>query len=213
MRRGEDALPERLIVRRLIAVLALLSIGGCASLPAGYERVASHALDDTASTVLGRSTGELLKAHPGQSGFRPLPNGVDALVVRMILAELAERSLDVQYYIWRGDLTGGCSRTRCFAPPTAACGCAFSSTTSAPGRTTTCCWLSIRIATSRSACSTRSLRAPFAVWACSPTSRASIDECTTRPSSPTTSGPYSAVATSATSTSMPMAAWSSAIST
>ena len=106
MRRSEDALPERLIVRRLIAVFALLSSGGCASLPAGYERVASHALDDTASTALGRSTGELLKAHPGQSGFRPLPNGVDALVVRMILAELAERSLDVQYYIWRGDLTG-----------------------------------------------------------------------------------------------------------
>ena len=32
--------------------------------------------------------------------------GVDALVARMVLAEAAERSLDVQYYIWHDDLTG-----------------------------------------------------------------------------------------------------------
>ena len=48
----------------------------------------------------------MLKAHPGESGFRPLRNGVDALLARMVLAEAAERSLDVQYYIWHDDLTG-----------------------------------------------------------------------------------------------------------
>ena len=46
------------------------------------------------------------KAHPGESGFRPLRSGVDALLARIVLAEAAERSLDVQYYIWHDDLTG-----------------------------------------------------------------------------------------------------------
>jgi len=40
------------------------------------------------------------------SGFRPLRSGVDALLARIVLAEAAERSLDVQYYIWHNDLTG-----------------------------------------------------------------------------------------------------------
>jgi putative cardiolipin synthase len=91
---------------RALALIAALLIGGCASLPAGYERTESHALQDTAATALGQAGREILAAHPGQSGFRPLPSGVDALVVRMLLAEAAERSLDVQYYIWHDDLTG-----------------------------------------------------------------------------------------------------------
>jgi putative cardiolipin synthase len=93
-------------VRRLIAVVALLLIGGCASLPAGYERPESHAIPDTAATALGKADAQMLKSHPGENGFRPLPNGVEALVVRLLLAEAAERSLDVQYYIWHDDLTG-----------------------------------------------------------------------------------------------------------
>jgi putative cardiolipin synthase len=93
---------------RLAALVALLLGGGCASLPAGYERAESRALEPaaTASTALGRAGRDELQARAGQSGFRPLPNGVDALVVRMLLADAAERSLDVQYYIWHNDLTG-----------------------------------------------------------------------------------------------------------
>ncbi len=35
-----------------------------------------------------------------------LPNGRDAFAARVRLADIAERSLDVQYYIWQNDLTG-----------------------------------------------------------------------------------------------------------
>ena len=87
-------------------LLLLVLIGGCASLPSGYERTESFALADTAATLLGRHGQQALLAHPGQSGCRPLPNGVDALVARLLLADSAERSLDVQYYIWHDDLTG-----------------------------------------------------------------------------------------------------------
>ena len=93
-------------MRRLLAIAALLLVGACASLPSGYDRVESHALLDTASTPLGLSGSQMQALHPGQSGFRPLPNGVEAMVARMILADAATRSLDVQYYIWHDDLTG-----------------------------------------------------------------------------------------------------------
>jgi putative cardiolipin synthase len=88
------------------AVAGLLLVSGCGGLPDYIERSESHALRDTETTRLGRTGQAMLKAHPGESGFRPLRNGVDALLLRMVLAEAAERSLDVQYYIWHGDLTG-----------------------------------------------------------------------------------------------------------
>jgi putative cardiolipin synthase len=93
-------------VWRWVVPVATLLIAGCASLPAEYERSDSQALRDTESTALGQAGREPLQAHAGQSGFRPLPSGVDALVARLVLAEAAERSLDVQYYIWHDDLTG-----------------------------------------------------------------------------------------------------------
>jgi len=89
-----------------VLVAALLLAGGCASLPTDIERTESHALRGTETTRLGRIGLAMLKAHPGESGFRPLPNGVDALLARLVQAEAAERSLDVQYYIWHDDLTG-----------------------------------------------------------------------------------------------------------
>jgi putative cardiolipin synthase len=90
-------------MRCAVLVAALLLVAGCASLPTGYERSESSALQDTGATRLGKAAPTL---QPGESGFRPLPNGVDALVARVVLAEAAERSLDVQYYIWHDDLTG-----------------------------------------------------------------------------------------------------------
>lgn len=45
-------------------------------------------------------------ANPGRSGFRLLPNGLDAFVARAVLIELAERTLDLQYYIFHPDETG-----------------------------------------------------------------------------------------------------------
>ncbi|HSD98036.1 MAG TPA: phospholipase D family protein [Sulfuricaulis sp.] len=89
-----------------VIVAMLLLVSGCASLPADIKRSESYAVRGTEATRLGRIAQPLLKAHPGESGFRPLQKGVDALLARMVLAEAAERSLDVQYYIWHDDLTG-----------------------------------------------------------------------------------------------------------
>ncbi|HUL61360.1 MAG TPA: phospholipase D family protein [Anaeromyxobacteraceae bacterium] len=45
-------------------------------------------------------------AHPGESGIHALPGPGDAFAARATLAAAADRTLDVQYYIWHGDETG-----------------------------------------------------------------------------------------------------------
>jgi putative cardiolipin synthase len=86
-------------------LLALLT--GCASLPASVERMPSHALSDTAATTgLGRALAPLVSAHAGLTGAHPLRDGREAFAARALLAAAAERTLDVQYYIWRKDISG-----------------------------------------------------------------------------------------------------------
>ena len=79
---------------------------GCASLPSLDGRTVSTALTDTGETRLGRAAAPLAREHPSRSGLLLLANGRDAFAARVRLADLAERSLDVQYYIWHNDLTG-----------------------------------------------------------------------------------------------------------
>lgn len=57
-------------------------------------------------TRLEPSIAVQVAANPGRSGIVALPDGLDAFAARMHLARSAERSLDVQYYIWADDLTG-----------------------------------------------------------------------------------------------------------
>src|SRR5699024_3556223 len=49
---------------------------------------------------------QLAEQHPGLSGIYPLADPKEAFAVRSLLADAAEQTLDVQYYIWRNDLTG-----------------------------------------------------------------------------------------------------------
>ncbi|MNX10222.1 Major cardiolipin synthase ClsA [compost metagenome] len=80
---------------------------GC-SLPALDGRSVSHALtpEESLATPLGQAIAPLAAAHPGESGIHALSDPYDAFAARMMLARAAERSLDVQYYIWHGDMTG-----------------------------------------------------------------------------------------------------------
>lgn len=67
----------------------------------------SHALPVEAErTTLDRRIGAATAAHPGETGLRLLDENLDAFAARGISARLAERSLDLIYYIWNDDLTG-----------------------------------------------------------------------------------------------------------
>ena len=87
-------------------LLALLLQAGCASLPTDYPRSSSTTLMDTGDTRLGQASRRLLAGHPDVSGVHLLNRGTDAFLARLALAEAAEKSLDIQYYIWHGDTTG-----------------------------------------------------------------------------------------------------------
>lgn len=88
------------------AILSLLMLAACASLPPQADRAPTHAFTDTDDTRLGVAFRQQAAAHPGQDAFHLLTDPVDALDARVLLADRAERSLDLQYYIWHDDLTG-----------------------------------------------------------------------------------------------------------
>lgn len=89
----------------LIAVGLLLS--ACHP-PSLEDRKPSQALtrQESADTLLGRALTLQVEQHPGLSGVLPLPNPIDAFAARMLSIEAAQRSIDIQYYIWRDDITG-----------------------------------------------------------------------------------------------------------
>ncbi|HSS70613.1 MAG TPA: phospholipase D family protein [Casimicrobiaceae bacterium] len=88
----------------IAALVALLS--GCASLPSLEARSQSVAMTDTAATRLGRAVAQDISAHPGKTGIHALPVSSDAFAARVLLAAAAEKSLDIQYYVWHDDQTG-----------------------------------------------------------------------------------------------------------
>jgi phosphatidylserine/phosphatidylglycerophosphate/cardiolipin synthase-like enzyme len=89
-----------------IAAAAAGLIVGCASLPPLDGRSATVAVADTDATRLGRAIAPRVAANRDKTGIHPLHAPRDAFAARILLAAAAERSLDVQYYIWRGDQTG-----------------------------------------------------------------------------------------------------------
>jgi putative cardiolipin synthase len=92
---------------RLAAALAgLVLLAGCGSLPTLDGRPESTAIPAAAGTPLHDGIEPLLRANPGLTGIHPLQDGREAFAARVALAEVAERSLDVQYYIWHGDVSG-----------------------------------------------------------------------------------------------------------
>lgn len=99
---------DRRCVLKGVAALVIVAAAAsaCAPLPPLEPRTASVAMTDTGATQLGRALAPLAAQHPGLSGIHSLLGGRDAFAARVLLARAAERSLDIQYYIWRNDLTG-----------------------------------------------------------------------------------------------------------
>ena len=96
----------RAIPRRIVNWLGRVLNGRAARPWSDDQRSASTAFGDPASTRLGQSFGAAAAEHPGLSGFSLLIHGREAFIARLALADMAERSLDMQYYSWDGDITG-----------------------------------------------------------------------------------------------------------
>ncbi len=94
------------VLASLTLVLWTLTLVGCATLPKNFERPVSVALPEPHMNDLGRYVETDAKANPGKSGFHVLVDNFDALVARGMLAQVAEKTLDLQYYIFKNDESG-----------------------------------------------------------------------------------------------------------
>jgi putative cardiolipin synthase len=104
-----DALSRHCRCCRLAAAaLALLAAAACTTLPPTLDapKTATTALATPESTSLGRSVAARAKEHPGLSGFRLLVDGKDSFAMRLRIASKAERTLDLQYFLFQQDDTG-----------------------------------------------------------------------------------------------------------
>ena len=92
----------------MLVVLSWLALAGCASLPPGadHPRTPSTSFAAPVATPLGTQAAAQSQAHPELSGVRLFSRGIDGLVLRTQMIRAAQRSLDIQYYIFVEDYTG-----------------------------------------------------------------------------------------------------------
>ncbi len=94
-------------ISSITLLFLLLGLTGCASLPTDVERpVSLHGDLDKNPSRIAASAAPYLSKYPGESGFWLLGSGLDAFAARVMLADAAERSIDVQYYLYHDDVTG-----------------------------------------------------------------------------------------------------------
>ena len=99
---------------RASIALLVVSVAACSTLPPGadYPKTPSTAFAEPSTTRLGKQLAKESARHPNQSGFRILPQGTEGLLLRTQLVRFAERSIDIQYYIFAEDDTGNQWRKR-----------------------------------------------------------------------------------------------------
>jgi putative cardiolipin synthase len=94
------------MLRSVVLVVAFV-LSGCATrVDWNYPRSSSSAFTQPQTTTVGALFQEAAARHPAQSGFALLLQGRRAFTARLAMADLADKTLDVQYYIWDSDTTG-----------------------------------------------------------------------------------------------------------
>ncbi len=96
---------------RLLALAAVIAlVQACSTLPAPLERPRETAIPASQENALGRAASISLpdgaRAPGSDSAFRPLPLSAFAMDARLALANRAQQTLDIQYYLVQNDTTG-----------------------------------------------------------------------------------------------------------
>jgi putative cardiolipin synthase len=94
-------------ITRLIVACLLLTLGACAGAPLDYPKTASHTVPRSGDTQLGSVAIDWEQNHDELSGFVELIEGLDAIGARLKLTQLAEHTIDAQYFIVKKDRAGG----------------------------------------------------------------------------------------------------------
>lgn len=86
--------------------LCISLICGCATVKFDGPKTQSRAILDTDNTTLGAEVSRWVELNGGTSGVYPLVKGMDALGVRLHLADKAEKGIDLQYFLMKNDKAG-----------------------------------------------------------------------------------------------------------
>jgi putative cardiolipin synthase len=102
MRKPKWDVESRRAAARPAMALLLLLLSGCVGLPRHVQKFHSESLPDPQTTALGRLVAAE-ESNKNLSGIRLLTSGEEALDDLIALADHAERTLDIQYYIIQQD--------------------------------------------------------------------------------------------------------------
>jgi cardiolipin synthase C len=101
-----SAIVSPMTVLRWGLVLSVCVVSACAAIPGDhYPREASHAVGRPTEGFAHTLANE--RARSNESAFRMISVGLDGLAARLELIDRAEAALDLQYYIFRVDESGG----------------------------------------------------------------------------------------------------------
>ena len=91
---------------RILSLFVLTLLAGCATTDKQVVRHSSTALENPGPTSAYKFLQDDLEKHPGKSGFVLLDSGESAFTSRNAMTQIAEKTIDVQYFIWEDDITG-----------------------------------------------------------------------------------------------------------
>jgi len=92
--------------RSAVTALAVVSLAGCGSLPEQVVHSNDPMIFTTSTLSRLSATSEPSEAVEQASSVVLQESGWDALAQRLALVELAEHTIDIQYYIWNSDVSG-----------------------------------------------------------------------------------------------------------
>ncbi len=95
-----------MIGRHWICLGFIATLIGCQTLPEQKDRTESNYLTDVSNTRLGRVLEPQVQQNTPFDGIYELEDPYDAFVARAVLIASADKSLDLQYYIWHPDTSG-----------------------------------------------------------------------------------------------------------
>ncbi|MCE5974211.1 phospholipase D family protein [Sinirhodobacter sp. WL0062] len=93
-------------LRLIMAGLIAGCVSACSLGPGIYSKSVSLARMDTDTTWLARRAEAMGNPHDGRSGVYLMRDGAEALALRLVLSERAEKTIDAQYYLLHDDVAG-----------------------------------------------------------------------------------------------------------
>lgn len=93
-------------LKNITLLTSITVTSACSSLPTDFDSTDSYAYSDTSQTTLGKKAAKITDGDSSNSTMYLVSQGTEALLTRMALLSMAERSVDVQYFIWKSDLIG-----------------------------------------------------------------------------------------------------------